>query len=366
MLSGEPAPQHGSGSEPVDLGALFGSLVGGIGQNQVRARRQRSSLSEPLLRGGVIMDDTFGGLPLDWIGAVGLTEPSRLAVSDIRDLFPISVLDGEEQEDPWESDQLLSNMLQHVSTKFKKEMLPAIQRAACAGKLQDACSKDASKAACNGTRSQLHCLGQHPDQISEECRKEVGKSVPFRCSSAIDELCNVLERGILPCLADHLDHLSPSCRDAVVATHSVIAKVNMQKASMRDPQTGGEVVHVPMRVPETLLPPPADTKRSLATGEVTQQARKGAHAADPEEVLSDAIARPDFQLLTRSAGQPELESTLPGPALHPQLLQLALVLGVAAVGMYLAKATWCNSKSKRNVIEGALLELEKHDGMHIN
>eukprot|EP00928_Gymnodinium_smaydae_P054498 TRINITY_DN38255_c0_g1_i1.p1 TRINITY_DN38255_c0_g1~~TRINITY_DN38255_c0_g1_i1.p1 ORF type:complete len:250 (-),score=52.35 TRINITY_DN38255_c0_g1_i1:212-961(-) len=135
-------------------------------------------------------------------------------------------------------------MLQHLTDTFTKGLLPSIQRAAREARPKSACDTDVA-AMCDNATSQLHCLGQHGGQVSEPCKQEIGKSVPYLCSAPISDLCNVLDRGILPCLADHLDSLEGSCRDAVMATHRLILKLNTQTASMIDVATGETTVHKP-------------------------------------------------------------------------------------------------------------------------
>jgi len=258
MLSG------GSPGDPSDLGALFGQLLAGPPQRA--PRRQRPGLRSPLLSSGSFSLDTsggFGGLPSDHVGSFTIQHSSRVPLSVFNDLFPMPmVISGDDdalnQDDDdlfGPPDLLVANMMQHLSDSFKKDMLPAIQRSsASAGagaghRAHEACAHEMKTFCSNTTQSRLQCLGQHVEETSEECRKDVGKSVPFLCSSSIDQLCNVLERGILPCLADHLPQLETDCREAVVATHAVIAKANTQRSSVRNPETGDEKVFVPVPAP---------------------------------------------------------------------------------------------------------------------
>merc|ERR1719313_1499891 len=91
------------------------------------------------------------------------------------------------------------------------------------------CSKEI-KAHCKDAQSQLHCLGKYPAEISAGCKADVGKSVPFLCSEAIDEYCDVLMGGILPCLSNQIKNLQGPCKDAVWATKKVSKQVNSQKS----------------------------------------------------------------------------------------------------------------------------------------
>merc|ERR1719409_960881 len=95
--------------------------------------------------------------------------------------------------------------------------------------LPSSCSKEI-KAHCKDAKSQLHCLGKHNADISDQCRADVGKAVPFLCSDAIDQYCDVLMGGILSCLGNQLSNLQGPCKDAVSATKKMIQKVNSKKA----------------------------------------------------------------------------------------------------------------------------------------
>merc|ERR1719362_1627060 len=102
-------------------------------------------------------------------------------------------------------------------------MLPAMHQAGGGMKAPVSCRADLQRH-CGAARSQVHCLGQHEGDISEACRNDVGKSVPFLCSQSIDRYCDIMQSGILACLSSHLGSLSDTCRDAVTATQRVISK----------------------------------------------------------------------------------------------------------------------------------------------
>merc|ERR1719420_2941686 len=143
-------------------------------------------------------------------------------------------------------DMAVMDMLQQMDDSFARNLLPVAHRAASAGKTPDSCGPELREY-CRRAPSQLHCLGQNSDRISDKCRDDVGKSVPFVCSSAIDKFCNLLNKGILDCLGGHLDNLEDSCRDAVRATRHVVARANTQRASVTDPVTGTRKVNVPSK-----------------------------------------------------------------------------------------------------------------------
>eukprot|EP00421_Protoceratium_reticulatum_P074708 CAMPEP_0168427746 /NCGR_PEP_ID=MMETSP0228-20121227/36507_1 /TAXON_ID=133427 /ORGANISM="Protoceratium reticulatum, Strain CCCM 535 (=CCMP 1889)" /LENGTH=332 /DNA_ID=CAMNT_0008441797 /DNA_START=11 /DNA_END=1007 /DNA_ORIENTATION=+ len=229
-------------------------------------------------------------MPGSWMEpSFSLRGPSNLPASMFHELFPevneASSFDGEEAAAP---DLMVSDMMGHFSRVFQDQMMPAIHRSASAGLWP--CRADA-EARCNGTKSQLHCLGRHADEISEPCRKHVGKSVPFLCHDPIARWCDGLDRGILPCLADKLAELSGSCRDAVITTHRVIAKVNMQKSSMRLPETGERLVHVPPS-PASAAPTAAAVAAKTSTSAAPAQRRASADDAKREVRLDSSFRAP--------------------------------------------------------------------------
>jgi len=233
-----------SESRPDDIGQLFGMLFND-GRAPLAGLRQRRRGG--FMEGGLFTNDPFS-LPVDWALPILQGERSTMQVSKFHDLFP-----GPMHADMDAPDRLVDNMMQHISKRFKDEVLPTLRhsRGANMKAWQDkACQKETQRL-CDGASSQLRCLGQNAGNISAGCRKNVGKSVPFLCASELEKYCDVLERGILPCLADHLSNLQDSCRDAVLATHQVIAKVNTQKATLVDPKQGEKKTYTP------LLPPPA-------------------------------------------------------------------------------------------------------------
>lgn len=146
-------------------------------------------------------------------------------------------------------DAIIQDMMQQMDQAFREEVLPMARRAAGADGLPPSCGKEV-KTYCKGAPSQLHCLGKHPNDISEACRKDVGKSVPFLCSDAIDAYCDVLTGGILSCLAGQLSNLEGPCKDAVVATRHIISKTNTQKASITDPKSGQRKTITPQANPQ--------------------------------------------------------------------------------------------------------------------
>jgi len=140
-----------------------------------------------------------------------------------------------------EPDPVVLDMLGTVDTVMNDVMTPGLHLMASASQAPASCHADLQKH-CPRARSQVHCLGLHSDDISEHCEKDVGKSVPFVCSHAIDQYCDVLQSGVLDCLKGHLQTLSPPCKDAVLATSKALAHLNGLK-----PQT--------LAGPEGAVPP---------------------------------------------------------------------------------------------------------------
>jgi len=187
------------------------------------------------------------GLPAD-------LQKSSMPIGLFRDLFPGPLVMDQghsaRRATPFaDPDPLVMDMLQAMNSNIQDTLLPLIHDANKARTAAPpSCDKDVQKH-CGKERSQVHCLGQHQDDISDSCRKDIGQSVPFRCSHAIDKFCDVLQVGVLDCLSGHLEDLEAPCKDSVVATRHVIAKVNTQKATVKEGETknGVKTIHTPPR-----------------------------------------------------------------------------------------------------------------------
>eukprot|EP00928_Gymnodinium_smaydae_P010035 TRINITY_DN13769_c0_g4_i1.p1 TRINITY_DN13769_c0_g4~~TRINITY_DN13769_c0_g4_i1.p1 ORF type:complete len:370 (+),score=68.99 TRINITY_DN13769_c0_g4_i1:258-1367(+) len=171
---------------------------------------------------------------------------SSFPIQMIRDLFPGPWLFGRKAEHPVpfeQPDPLVKNLMQGLDTSVVS-LLDQVQAVAGRDRLPNSCNSDVATW-CQGAPSHLHCLGQHADVISDACRSDVGKSVPFRCSSSIDSFCNTLEVGILDCLGARVIELPQECRDAVLATHHVLSKASSHKVSVVDLTSGMKQQVVP-------------------------------------------------------------------------------------------------------------------------
>jgi len=124
-----------------------------------------------------------------------------------------------------EPDPVVLDMLGTVDTVMNDVMTPGLHLMASASQAPASCHADLQKH-CPKARSQVHCLGLHSEDISEPCEKDVGKSVPFVCSHAINELCDVLQGGILDCLKGQLGKLEMPCKDAVLTTSKALSHLN--------------------------------------------------------------------------------------------------------------------------------------------
>mmetsp|Transcript_94746 Transcript_94746/g.294685 ORF Transcript_94746/g.294685 Transcript_94746/m.294685 type:complete len:383 (+) Transcript_94746:3-1151(+) len=174
---------------------------------------------------------------------------SSVPVDVFRDLFPGPLVvegPGSGPGMPFGGpDPMVLDMLQDMDRNFQDGLLPLVHGANVGGaRAPRSCQHDLQRH-CSRARSQVHCLGQHKEDISEPCRKDVGKSVPFLCTKFIDQFCDVLQKGILSCLGDHLKELDSQCSDAVIATQHVISKANTQKTTVKvsNPVTGEQKVH---------------------------------------------------------------------------------------------------------------------------
>lgn len=165
-----------------------------------------------------------------------------------------------------EPDPHVQGLIKDLDQTFL-HLMGNIQKASSNERMPNACNADLKKY-CSGTNKKLHCLGAHAEEVSETCRKYVGKSLPFRCSSSIDKFCDVLEDGILNCLGSHVQELPGECKDAVLATHHVISKANTQKASVVDVTSGAKLESKPSDVATTPAPLPGAPHAQTAASEL--------------------------------------------------------------------------------------------------
>lgn len=161
-------------------------------------------------------------------------QPGPIQAEAVRELFPGPVqfefgADRGGAQSFQEPDPMVMDMLSSMDNVVQEVVAPVIHQMQPASMAPLSCQQEVSSL-CPKARSQIHCLGQNSGVISDSCRRDVGKSVPFRCSSAIDKYCDILKAGILDCLHKHMDDVGADCKDAVLATSKAITALNTVKA----------------------------------------------------------------------------------------------------------------------------------------
>lgn len=289
------APQKAQKAEAM-LDDMIAGLMGPGGPNlkgRGRVTQKRLGDGTVIIEQDMPMGPMGAGGPMGLLGGMPTDMRSSLPVGLIRDLFPGPHLQqGEMHPMPFNRpDPMIADMMQDLDRAFTNNLMPTIQRAAGVNRVPDSCAKELSTHCAGDIKSPLHCLGQHPEDISEMCRKDVGKSVPFLCSPAIDKFCDVLENGLLNCLGDHLSEIDGPCKDAVVATRHVISKANSQKASISDQANGEKKVSLPAGVDKPADTPVSLTQREAGLDQKLQQANAAVDGRDKEANLDKAIAK---------------------------------------------------------------------------
>lgn len=203
-------------------------------------------------------------------------------------------------------DPIVADMLQDFGKQFEKEILPALHKAEGARRAPASCHADLNKL-CYGIRKKLHCLGQHREEVSEECRRDVNQSVPFLCAGEISNLCG--ETSVLSCLYGAVDQLHGPCKNAVLLTQRVVDEVKTQKVTVTNPTTGEKKVHVPTPEPakqkERRLDARMAGKVAAAAGGKSATPDSPRPAAAPKDLAALQEANLDV-LLTNSAKSPQL------------------------------------------------------------
>ena len=244
--------------------AFFDQLKGTPG-NQAPQVIEMSSMVPPASSGRPSREAELDQQLQKMVGGPGYTiefinEDAPVRAENLRQLFPGPLqfdLDGQAQPIR-EPDPLVMDMLSSMSNMVQEVVAPTLHKTLHASAAPDSCQKDAV-AHCSTARSQVHCLGQHRDDISDNCRRDLGKSVPFVCSAAIDKHCDVLHVGILDCLQKYQEELSGDCKDAFLATSKVIKSLNSaaQAPTLR-PQT-----NMPVALSSPSTPSPNQALKNL-------------------------------------------------------------------------------------------------------
>lgn len=217
-----------------------------------------------------------------------VNEDAAVPAESIRQLFPgplqFDLMDGRAQPIR-EPDPLVMDMLSSVNNMVQEVVAPELHKMQHASAAPDSCQKDAV-AHCSTARSQVHCLGQHRADISEDCRRDLGKSVPFVCSAAIDQHCDVLHVGILDCLQKYQEELFGDCKDAFLATSKVIQSLN---SAVQAPKAATAATAVPTIMPVKATP-------SLLATPLPSQPAQALLGTKPSVVLADRERNLDSQL----------------------------------------------------------------------
>lgn len=252
------------------LQGMLGQAFGDVPQQKGRSRDATAQARETHWSSpDGTQDITIQELPM---------QSSSMPVDVFHGLFPGPFMiedEGSNSASFSDPDPLVMEMLQEIRDD---SFVPGLSKVPRANRAPKSCQPDVLKH-CSKQRSQVHCLGQHQADISDQCRADVGKSVPYLCSMAIDRFCDVLQRGILQCLGDHLKDLDSPCADAVNATRRIIARANTQKAAVKvtDPMTGKKTIFAMPGSPLSLL--------------LSQQPKTQGTNSGPGEAESDARLR---------------------------------------------------------------------------
>jgi len=249
--------------------------------------------------------------------------------SSFNDLFPGPLII--EDDSPLSAhDPLVMDMLQSVNNALQDTLLPSLMQGSGVKHAPNACRNDL-KAHCSKSRSQIHCLGQHTEDISEACRASVGKSVPFVCSKLIDRFCDVLQNGILPCLATHLQDLEPDCKDAVIATRLAINKISTAKDAASTKQNDQHVTKMAAPIVSSAqheasldarlggLPTKKDD-RKLAAANAALNVSMGSASHQPMQSVENPFA--------------SVQAPQPVGFLHRHIFTILLILCVAAAYLF--------------------------------
>jgi hypothetical protein len=318
-------------SEDLDRGLkdLLGGATFGDQQGPFRPARSRSATHKPRDIGLSLLQ----GFPAD-------LQKSSMPVGLFRDLFPGPLVmqqhHGARRATPFANpDPLVMDMIQTMNNDIQDSLLPLIHDTQPLTSTPLSCYRDVQKH-CRKDRSQVHCLGQHEDDISESCGKELSQSVPFICSRAIDKFCGVLPIGVLDCLGGHLEDLEAPCKDAVVATKHVIAKVNTQKATvtMGETKNGVKTIHAP---PRSLSLPRAAAGENTASDSSADIAVPLPEKSASRKVLDSAAALVAEAEEAAKRRQQQLEAIF--GQLHAESWStpwMILVLGFCAALVYIA------------------------------
>eukprot|EP00930_Biecheleria_cincta_P062633 TRINITY_DN48092_c0_g1_i1.p1 TRINITY_DN48092_c0_g1~~TRINITY_DN48092_c0_g1_i1.p1 ORF type:complete len:382 (+),score=72.84 TRINITY_DN48092_c0_g1_i1:105-1250(+) len=171
----------------------------------------------------------------------------------MRSLFPGPLMFDMGMKGPTpfaEPDPIVLDMMAALSGHAQEAFMPSMHEVTSISQAPFSCQQDV-RMHCQSARSQVHCLGQNANDISEACRKDVGASVPFLCHEEISRFCHVLQEGVLGCLRRSQAQLSQNCQDAVQATATALEHINSARVPQPQP-------------PAAQMSPPAQPQRPQA------------------------------------------------------------------------------------------------------
>jgi hypothetical protein len=355
---------------PPGAGGLPGMPIGGGGRSSASAGMPAGL---PGFTEEIVMEGP-GDTQVMTLGGSPFTKKqggrSSLPPGVVRDLFPpmgtfgdgpVIVEEGSGRGPLFgPPDPIMMDIMQDLDRSFANEMLPAIQKASSGERDPAACREDVAKK-CQGAKSHLHCLGINHDSISEACRKEVGQSVPYRCSEAIDRYCDMLQTGILSCLYDRMSDLSGGCRDSVLATKHIINKVNTEKTSITDLATGAKKVNTPVAASPSDKEAKLDAKLGLTQVKTEPAAVKTEPAAvvpakvdSPAAPISPAAALPAAPVAKALPLDADLPRSSWLDSWLPSRMSIFMLIAVVAFAAYLSTFTTYAELVRKRWVRGEM------------
>jgi hypothetical protein len=101
------------------------------------------------------------------------------------------------------------------------------------GGLGAACQVDIQQY-CIGDKQVVHCLSQHADNLKEECKAKVQKTLPHICKPELETMCDPYNEGIFACLERNVARLKGKCLDTFVVSRHHIDAAASGTAEIKD------------------------------------------------------------------------------------------------------------------------------------
>jgi len=137
------------------------------------------------------------------------------------------------------ADPFMGDIMSAMDAAIMAQILPGLQHV----QEEPPCKQDEAKL-CPRTvfKSALQCLGKYADQVSEKCKKDVKKSLPFNCADELSggDGCDGVDESIISCLYKRIHgHIGPggvsvsdACKGSLLVTRSLLHKVNTMKTTV--------------------------------------------------------------------------------------------------------------------------------------